>query len=367
MERRRQGNIALLEHVNMNTDQPDKMVAFFIDGLGFVQDPRMGNVVDGKVYLNGIVWVNAGLNQIHIPFTSRGASGARINLLRGTIGLLYDSINGLCERLRAVEKGNKMRGTKFAWARTDQHTVEIFCPCGNRFMAHHAPAEARDTRGFHPGPVSFCLGISYVELQCPEGTADAIARYYVNYFGAEAVAEPGLARVATGPSQELLFRETPGMRANVGKTPYEHSDYGLHVAMYLYDQSTAMQRLAQDDLLWGNPRFTVLDKRLGTSQFRCKDIAEVVVALGTRRVLLELEHEVRTLQHGGCPLGRGAPYDLEGRECLVPELVCTVTRDFEADFDAIRAKRMQREAKEGRGFVPVLAPLATAAAAVARL
>lgn len=51
------------------------------------------------------------------------------------------------------------------------------------------------------------------------------------------------------------------------------------MAMYLYDQMTPMQRLATDNLLWGNPRFVELDTKLGLSQFRCKDIMLQVKAL----------------------------------------------------------------------------------------
>ena len=49
---------------------------------------------------------------------------------------------------------------------------------------------------------------------------------------------------------------------------------GVHIALYLRDHAGAMRRLAADELLFGNPRFTRLDRGLGLAQFRCKDIVD---------------------------------------------------------------------------------------------
>lgn len=58
------GNIALLEHININCDLPEECITFFLDGLGFVHDPRMGVLIDGKVYQDNLIWFNAGMTQV---------------------------------------------------------------------------------------------------------------------------------------------------------------------------------------------------------------------------------------------------------------------------------------------------------------
>ena len=92
------------------------------------------------------------------------------------------------------------------------------------------------------------------------------------YFDAVATAGGGLATIKAGPKQELRFRESPDTALGPPDVAYQNQTYGLHIAMYLYDQLTPMQKLATDNLLWGNPRFLELDTKLGLSQFRCKDI-----------------------------------------------------------------------------------------------
>eukprot|EP00951_Prasinocladus_malaysianus_P038035 scaffold413725_cov44-Prasinocladus_malaysianus.AAC.2 len=123
------GNIALMEHINLNTDQPLECITFFVDGLGFVHDPRMGQLVDGKVYIHKLIWVNAGLTQVHLPITSRGALGASRNKVDGVVGLAYEDIDALCERLEAVAP--QLTHTDFRWSRLDENTVEVYDPMGN--------------------------------------------------------------------------------------------------------------------------------------------------------------------------------------------------------------------------------------------
>lgn len=203
------GNIALLEHVNINTDLPLECLAFFCDALGFVQDPRQGEIIEGRVYLNTLLWLNAATTQLHLAVTSRGASGADQNRLDGAVGLGYEDLDALAERLEAVRP--MLAHTAFTWVRTDECTLKATDPMGNHFVCQAVPGSARDTRGFHPGPLSICLGILWVEFHVPPGTAPGIAEYYRTYFHAAVAAEkPGLSRVRAGPLQELRFREAQG-------------------------------------------------------------------------------------------------------------------------------------------------------------
>jgi len=98
-----------------------------------------------------------------------------------------------------------------------------------------------------------------------------------------------------------------------------------------------MTRLAADGLLWGNPRFGGLDQMLGLTQFRCKDIVDPEDPRRPRPVLLELEHEVRILEHQTSPFKHQQPYLLRSREETVPAVVSTVTGAYEKDWAAVRA------------------------------
>jgi len=339
----RHGNIALLEHLNINTDLPLESCTFFVDGLGFTHDCRQGQIVNGKVYVDGLVWVNAGMSQVHLPVTTRGASGAEHNVLDGSVGVAFEDTELLCERLRKLE--SVLSHTKFSWSRLGGGQVEIRDPNGNLWVAEQRDASARDTRGHHPGPPSECLGITHVEFNVPLGAASGIADFYRHYLGAITSEEGGLARVAAGPKQELRFRERKGASLrDAAAGSYENDPAGLHIAIYVYDLLGPMQALAADGLLWPNPRYRHLDAKLGDTQFRCKD----VVAPGSpRQLLYELEHEVRNLQHQTSPFQHPDPYQLLGRE-PVRELVSAVTDDFERDFAAEREACM----RQSEGFLP---------------
>jgi len=283
---------------------------------------------------------------VHLPVTTRGASGARRNLLNGHIGIAYEDISQLCVRLASVE--DRLSQTSFAWCQKDEGTVSITDPMGNRWVAEQKPESTRDTRGHHPGGLSTCMGITHIEFSVPLNTTGPIAEYYRRYFDAVATAGGGLATVKVGPKQELRFRESPNTVLGPPDVAYQNQIYGLHIALYLYDQLTPMQKLATDNLLWGNPRFLELDTKLGLSQFRCKDIMMQIASTREPVLLCELEHEVRTREHASSPFGRMQPYLLEGRE-PVRELITAVVPDEEGrDIEFERRQHMKRK----QGYVP---------------
>ena len=343
-------SIACLEHVNINTDSPLEACTFYLDGLGFVQDPRQGALIGGKVYINNVMWLTAGINQLHIPITSHGCSGAERNVLRGSIGLAYEDIAALCSRLESIETA--LAGTQFRWSMRDESTVDICGPDGNRFLAHQQPAGARDTRGFHPGPPSLCLGFQYVELDCPTGAAPAIAAYYKHYFEAAVeVRQQGLpaqtAVILTGGTEhctELRYAERADY-ACTPEAPYSLASYGIHLCVYMPDEllPLTMQRLADDGLLWDNPRFGSLDRSLGSSQFRCKDIVDVKARKrheGPLPLVMEMEHEVRLASHDTSPFLAQEPYTVAGRE-PVPAAPSRQQISFEKEWPAVRAEKTQ--------------------------
>ena len=245
------GNIIQLEHVNVKV--PDQQIGtlFYIIGLGFTRDPYM------NVGLNNM-WINFGQQQFHLPT-------GEPQVLRGVVGLCVPSLDALVGRLENVKE--RLAGTKFAYAVEDKH-VRVTTPWGNTLRMHSPSPEFGD----------MTLGMPYVEFDVPQGTADGIARFYRQAFGAEAsVTTNGkaAAHVKVGPGQEFIFQET-----SAALPEYD----GHHVAVYVSD--------------FGAPHKWLVDANLLTEesnryQYRFKDIVDP----DTKRLLFTIEHEVRSTTH----------------------------------------------------------------------
>ena len=369
-------NIALLEHININTDEPEHACDFFVEGLGFVRDRRMGICVGGSLYMHRLLWVNAGINQVHLPLTHRGYGGAPRNTWDGTIGLVYESpaeLDALCERLVSLEPKLGRGATQFGWGRLAggrfDGGVEVRDPMGNRYVAlataHPSLPEGAggvDVRGAQPSASSRtrsrCLGIAFICVPCAEGRAPGIARYFEHYFGARAaVVGPGNAApsavVRCGPAQELRFEETKLGGVGTRAVPYELAAGGIHIALYLYEHGRALRRLGEASLLWPNPRFGEDDERAGAAQFRCKDIVALTAADetgDTPPLLHELELEVRSFRHPGSPFRQRVTAELEPELQPVNALVSTVTDAHEEDWATQRAQNMANKV----GYLPPL-------------
>jgi hypothetical protein len=242
------GNIVLLEHLNVT--QPDQRLAtlYYVVGLGGTRDPFIMVGVDN-------MWVNFGRTQVHLP--TRDAQ-----VLRGTVGLVVPDLAALKARLQKVQP--LLEGTKFSWRDAGGH-VEATCPWGNRWRCH-APA---------PQLGAGQLGIAYVELDVPQGTADGIARFYREVMKTHATAEQGCARVSTGGAQQLVFRETA--------RPLPAYD-GHHVAIYIADFSAPYQWLLERGLV---------SMENGEHEWRFVHIVDP----RDGRKLFEIEHEVRSMRH----------------------------------------------------------------------
>ncbi len=245
------GNVVLLEHVN--TRVPDQQLAtlFYVSGLGLTRDPYLMTGVNN-------MWVNVGRSQFHLPT-------GRPQVVRGHTGLVIPDRAALVRRLGAVRK--PLAATRFSFAERDGF-VEATCPWGNRI------------RCYEPGGFGgMMLGMPYVELEVPRGTADGIARFYgelVRTMAATGADEQGRhARVSVGAGQYLVFRETDA--------PAPAFD-GHHVAIYLADFSGPHRRLLE----WG-----LITEESDQHQYRFQDIVDPEGG----RVLFTIEHEVRSLRH----------------------------------------------------------------------
>ncbi|MEQ8818245.1 MAG: VOC family protein [Thalassobaculum sp.] len=248
------GNIVHLEHVNLLI--PDQRLAtlFYVVGLGLTRDPYL---MVGTTNM----WVNIGRSQMHLP--SRQPVAQRV---RGTVGLVLPDLDRAEASLAAVR--GDLKDTAFGFRR-NAGVLEATCPWGNRFRCH-APDPAF-------GPVD--LGMPYVELDVPVGTADRIAAFYEAILGAPSrVEEPDgvpCAFVHAGAHQTLRFRET--------EAPQPDYD-GHHVAIYIADFSTPYRKLGERSLV---------SVETGQHEWRFEDIVD----LHSGETLFTVEHEVRSLTH----------------------------------------------------------------------
>ena len=246
------GNIVLLEHVNLQIPDQPAAILFYVVGLGFTRDPYLSVGLEN-------MWINVGEQQFHLPTRSA-------QVISGHIGVVVSDLNLLQNRLKVVEE--RLKGTKFSWFR-EADFVAVTCPWGNHF------------RCYNPGPRfgDMLLGIPYIEFQVRPGTAGGIARFYQEVMRAPSAVDSDdgapLARVGSGRSQWLLFRETAEKIP-----PYD----GHHIAVYLANFSGPYGFLKRRNLIMEDVR---------NHQFRFKDIVDP--ESGDK--LFEIEHEVRSLRH----------------------------------------------------------------------
>ena len=128
----------------------------------------------------------------------------------------------------------RLRGSEFAFVPQDGF-VDVTSPWGNRLRCH-APDAARFGR--------INLGMPYVELEAPPGTAEGIARFYREILGNSAStgsdAQGAFARVPIGRGESLLFRETAG----------DQPEYdGNHIQIALADFSGPHRKLLERGLI----------------------------------------------------------------------------------------------------------------------
>ncbi|MBI4527644.1 MAG: hypothetical protein HY695_27930 [Deltaproteobacteria bacterium] len=245
------GNILLLEHVNLGVPDQGTATLFYVVGLGLTRDPYLSVSVEN-------MWINAGEQQFHLP--TRAAQ-----VVPGHIGVVVPSLKLLEARLESVRE--RLSGTGFGWTVKADH-LEISCPWGNQL------------RCYEPSPEfgSAILGIPYVELRVRPGSADGIARFYLEALKAPATvySEGGarVARVSVGCNQWLSFREWHGEIP-----PYD----GHHIAIYIADFSGPYGFLKR--------RAKITEVR--RHQFRFQEVLDP----RSEETLLILEHEVRSLRH----------------------------------------------------------------------
>lgn len=245
------GNIVHFEHVNVTVPDLTKATIFWIMGMGFTRDPYLMVGVDN-------MWANIGMQQFHLPTREP-------QVLRGVAGIVVPDLEALRSRLEQVKP--RLEGTQFKWENEDKH-ISVTCPWGNKLRCHAPGPEFGD----------MTLGVPYVEFTVAPGTAAGIGRFYEEIMGApstmtECRGMPA-AKVRIGGQQLcFIFRET--------NDPIPAYD-GHHVAIYIADFGTPHKKLMDLGLV---------SMENGPYEWRFKEIVD----LDTRKVLFEIEHEVRSM------------------------------------------------------------------------
>ncbi len=246
------GNILALEHCNVRVPDQRLATVFYVEGLGLTRDPYM-HTTDANM------WVNVGRNQFHMP------ANKAAQVFRGVIGVVTPHLDLLRTRLAGVER--KLVDTRFSW-RDEGATILASCPWGNQIRLHAAGAFGR-----------MVLGIPYVELPVPRGSAPGIVRFYRDVMKALArersVAGNLVAEITVGVNQRLRFIETDAALA-----PYDQH----HIAIYVADFSSPHGWLAERGLI---------TEESDAWQYRFEMITDPL----TGAPLFQIEHEVRSLSH----------------------------------------------------------------------
>jgi hypothetical protein len=250
------GNIVHLEHFNVVVDDQRLATLFYVTGIGGTRDPYLFTGLEN-------MWVNFGRTQCHLP-----SRGSRPEVVRGTVGFVVPSLEELVKRFEHAGKEMKRVApelpSKFSF-RKHESFVEATCPWGNRVRCHAPSPEFGNIE----------LGIAYVDFDVPQGTAEAIARFYQEVMKAPSRAQGARATVSVGRNQRLYFTETAA--------PLPEYD-NHHIQVYIADFGTPYHWLKARDLI---------TMETDADEWRFQWIVDPKDG----RKLFQIEHEVRSMRH----------------------------------------------------------------------
>lgn len=310
----RKTTLVSLEHLNVNVPEwNSENDCFWFKAMGLVPDSRAQGVCDNVQSaggsLQGLVWANAGLQQIHMPIGEPPPMDSQKP--PGVVGLAYADIMGLRAMLRGA-------GVNFSVVPLKDHMsnlpgvgpVALQCtsPTGVKIYAHGIRADSwltprgwldceaarKQKLGLPSEKASQCMGMPYIRLQCPAGSSSGLARFYRHVFATESEFRKGSEGeecwVPIGAGQWLVYQEV------AGEVPYD----GYHIAIYVNCFVTAYRAAKALGLVWNNPRFPNLtydseEDAVRHHEFRILKLVDPQ----SSEVLCEVEHEIRALSHGG--------------------------------------------------------------------
>lgn len=316
--------LTLLEHINLNVPTQNPAIHFYLDVLGCGLDPRKAANLGSP---QKTIWANCGASQFHLPY------GETAQVIPGHIGLRFNSLNELKERLDRIKETYASAVTTMDSAGREQ--IRIVDLYGNTFVCRasqsgqqeeaattsqltmrqpiilpHQTNEWGEIATRYGKLDSDCKGIDYVEFQCPAGKAERIALFYESVLDAttstvQDLEGSSIAIIAVGNVDEsgrseqcLLFRETSDPIP-----PYDGHHIALYVGESAADFEQAFHNAQLANIVWCNPRFsdqvTSLDGLRKEQQFRFKNIVD----METGETIMELEHEMRSIDHKAWPGG----------------------------------------------------------------
>ena len=316
------GGILILDHLNINHEKGrhDWLKAFYFDFLQLAVDPRKEeNLQAGQKTL----WANAGANQFHLP---EGKPDAQV--LDGLVTLVYPDLQDLLDRQDNARQ--KLQGSKFdiILKQSDGEENQILLvtdPWGSQFSLVQGSEDDRDSRGCQPGDSSACLGMRDLTIYVPSNcNLEGISRFYNTMFQAPTLTlDSKTCVVSVGPRQTLTFKEHPESSL-VSHTdlkddeveppegcPTFLSNYGPHISMYISNFPATYNRALELDVTYVNPRFKRraynLEEAIDDCMFRCLNIIDPENKDGG--VILQLEHEVRSVVKRDGSLYKSCPFD----------------------------------------------------------
>lgn len=355
---KKSSTLTLLEHVNLNVPNHDYILDFYLEILGMGLDPRRaGNVAKG----NGTVWSNCGATQFHLSF------GEEAQVVPGSIGLWYDQLDDLKERLsRYDDSDSEKKKRPFdsysidVDARSKKEHVRIVDRYGNVFYCRQntstittdddngelirtvqqpflTSTDVQNSEDYRSSTLlqrfamddtlknTDCRGISYIEFYVPQNTAAQIAEFYDCVFDAPTNLvtttddpETSATDDSTTTTTTVAIVGVGSIDAETGRTsqcllfreselpvpPYD----GHHLTLYVGDDGAdfeaAFKSCTDAGVVWVNPRFNDRATNLtGAKKWKLFRFKDIL-DLKTGKKIFELEHEVRSIHHDGWPGGK---------------------------------------------------------------
>lgn len=211
------GGILHLEHFNFEVFEHDMVTTFFMNGLGFTRDPY-------KRADETNIGINIGMQQFHLP-----RRGNPTPPFQGIVGLIIPEARLIKARLDRLRRLGKFDDTPYSY-KVERGVPMVTSPFGVRLRLHAA------------GTLPFLrpLGIAYVDLFVPPGTAEAIANFYRVVMEAPVtVLRSGKLKTATinmGAYQFVNFIE---------KEMDDYNLYNFHISYYVSRYNEIRARVAK--------------------------------------------------------------------------------------------------------------------------
>ena len=334
--------LTLLAHLSLDILDVDVFRAFYVAGLGAVEDPTCSDA--------SVLVINAGASQL------RMRCGAVAQVWRGHIEMwTREALPRVCQRLTEQCRQVIMpmiEARQLDWTGSvelpelldDLNGQRLLCHCphGNTLLVRRVPPSYYIyAHGSHPGGIGGLVALTRLVHIVRPGTAAPLQAFWSHVLMAsrcELVERPPVgdgpptahAMVRFSSGQQLIFDErVPVAGSNeAALAPDAHDSdaaYAYHICVYLDSVDafrTTFDACERAAVVFANPALDASPPEEGNArcwaeaeaagQFRIKDMLtalpdddeQPVNPDGSRPVALVLEVAVRSVAHRNCPLPR---------------------------------------------------------------